>query len=146
MSKPGPLGRSLGSGGVGATGIGLAGVLLSGLLAGVHGAVSAACGLAVVVLFFVVSLYLVEVANRVSPSLTLPVGMTVFSTLLLWLAVLAFSTSLPDHLHKAAFSWTVIGSALGWVLAQAVAVWRWQMPYVDVDLPTSAGRSYAGES
>ena len=111
-------------------------MLLSGLLAGLHGAVSALCGVVVVLLFFVVSLYLVEVANRVSPSLTLPVGLTVYGTLVLWLGVLAFGTSLPDRLHHAAFAWTVIAATLGWILTQAAAVWRWRIPYVDVDLPT----------
>jgi hypothetical protein len=112
-------------------------VVVAAATAGVRGAISAGAGLVVVVLFFVVSMYLVEVANRVAPALTLPVGMTVYGILVAWLGLLAFGTSLPDRLHQAAFAWTVIAAALGWVVAQAVAVWRSRLSYVDVPLPTS---------
>jgi hypothetical protein len=132
----GPLGLSLSAGGLGAGSVGAVGILVSALAAGRHGALSASCGVTVVVLFFVVSLYLVEVANRVSPSLTLPVGLTVYSTLILWLGVVAFSSDLPDKLDPGAFSWSAIAATLGWVVVQAVAVWRQRIPYVDVELPT----------
>lgn len=130
------MGLTLGSGTFGAVGAGLTGVVVAAVVAGVRGGISAGAGLAVVILFFVVSMYLVEVANRVAPSLTLPVGMTVYGVLVAWLGLLAFGTSLPDRLHKAAFAWTVIAAALGWVVAQAVAVWRSRLHYVDVPLPT----------
>jgi ATP synthase protein I len=134
-----PIGLSLGSGTAGAFVVGVVGVAVSALVAGVHGAVSAVAGLVVVVLFFGVSLYLVEVADRVAPSLTLPVGVTVYSTLVLVLGVLALGTPLPDRLQPAAFAWTVVAATLGWVVVQAGAVWRSKAPYVDVELPRSAG-------
>lgn len=133
---PGPLGLSLGSGGVGAAVVGVGGLVVGALVAGLSGLLSALTGVVVVVLFFVVSLWLVEVANRVNPSLTLPVGMTVYGVLLVWLGLLAYGTSLPEHLHKGVFAWTVIAVTLGWLVAQAVTVWRTRMPYVLVDLPT----------
>jgi ATP synthase protein I len=108
---------------------------VSAAAAGGRAATSAALGLGVVLLFFVVSLYLVEVANRVAPSLTLPAGLTVYSTLMAWLGFLGFSTTVPERLDKGAFAWTVISAALGWVVVQAVAVWRRRVPYVDVHLP-----------
>jgi ATP synthase protein I len=132
----GPLGLSVGSGTVGAVGAGLGATVVSALVAGGQGALSALAGVVVVVLFFVASLWLVEVANRVNPSLTLPVGLTVYSVSLLWLGLLAYGTSLPDRLSQGAFAWTVIAATLGWLLAQAVAVWRLRVPYVAVDLPT----------
>lgn len=139
MSRPapGPLGLSLGSGSIGALGVGTAATAVSALVGGARGTVSAVAAVVVVLLFFVVSLWLVEVANRVNPSMTLPVGLTVYGTLVLWLGLLAFGTSLPDHLHQGAFAWTVISATLGWLVAQAVAIWRWRIPYVLVDLPTS---------
>ncbi|MDQ1672746.1 MAG: synthase protein [Frankiaceae bacterium] len=135
---PSPLGLSLGSGTAGALGVGVGGIAVSALAAGGHGALSAVAGLVVVLLFFGVSLYVVEVANRVSPSLTLPVGVTVYSTLVLWLGVLALGTSLPDRLQPDAFAWTVVAATLGWLVAQATAVWRSKAPYVDVELPRAA--------
>jgi ATP synthase protein I len=144
VTSRGPLGLSIGSGAAGAGAVGGAGVLLSALIAGGRGSVSAICGVAVVLLFFVVSLYLVEVANRVDPSLTLPVGLAVYGTLVGWLILLSVRTSLPDHLDRGAFAWTVIATTLGWLVAQAVGVWRRRAPYVDVELPTSAAVEPAG--
>lgn len=138
-SHPSPIGLSLGSGTTGALGVGVAAIVVSVVAAGRHGALSALAGLVVVVLFFVVSLYLVEVADRVSPSMTLPVGVTVYSSLVLVLGVLALGTPLPDKLQPDAFAWTVVAATLGWLVAQAVAVWRSKAPYVDVELPRATG-------
>jgi ATP synthase protein I len=137
MSSRGPLGLSLRSGGLGAGVVAAVAVAVSALVAGARGAVSAGCGAVLVLMFFVGSLYLVEVANRVAPAFTLPVGLTVYSTFLLWLGVLAFGTSLPDKLDRHSFAWTVISATLGWVLLQATAVWRKHISYVDVELPSS---------
>src|SRR3954470_13129093 len=132
-----PLGLSLSAGAVGAVGVGAVCTTVAGLSAGVHGLASALAGLGIVLLFFVVSLYLVEVADRVAPAMTLPVGMTVYGGLMSWLGLLAFGTSLPDRLHEASFAWTVIAATLGWLVIQATAVWRRRAPYVDVELPAS---------
>ena len=134
-AHPSPIGLSLGSGMAGALAIGIGGIAVSAVAADARGALSALSGLVVVVLFFGVSLYVVEVANRVSPSLTLPVGVTVYSTLVLCLGVLTLGTSLPDELQPDAFAWTVVAATLGWLTAQGTAVWRSKAPYVDVELP-----------
>lgn len=136
---PSPIGLSLSSGTAGALGVGVGGIAISAVAGGGRGALSALGGLVVVVLFFGVSLYLVEVANRVAPSLTLPVGVTVYSTLVLLLGVFALGTSLPDRLQPDAFAWTVVAATLGWLVAQGTAVWRSKAPYVDVDLPRPTG-------
>ncbi len=138
-SHPSPIRLSLRSGTTGALGVGVAATVVSAVAAGRHGVLSALAGLVVVVLFFVVSLYLVEVADRVSPSMTLPVGVTVYSSLVLVLGVLALGTPLPDKLQPDAFAWTVVAATLGWLVAQAVAVWRSKAPYVDVELPRPTG-------
>jgi ATP synthase protein I len=137
MTSRGPLGLSLSSGAAGAVGVGAVCVLVAGLTAGLRGLVSALAAEVVVLLFFVVSLYLVEVANRTAPAMTLPAGITVYSLLMSWLGLLAFGTSLPDRMHQSSFAWTVIAATLGWLLVQATAVWRRRTPYIEIDLPTS---------
>src|SRR4051812_30320398 len=119
-----PLGLSLSAGAVGAVGVGALCTTVAGLSAGVRGLMSALVGLGIVLLFFVVSLYLVEVADRVAPAMTLPMGMTVYGGLMAWLGLLAFGTTLPDRLHQTSFAWAVIPATLGWVVIQATAVWR----------------------
>jgi ATP synthase protein I len=136
-----PLRLSLRAGVLGAGGVGVLAVGLGALGGGARGAGSAAAGLLLVVLFFVVSLYLVEVANRVAAAFTLPAAMAIYGTLITWLGVLAFSTSLPDKLNKPAFAWTVIAGCLGWVVAQSTAVWRGRLSYVDVPLPTRSSEA-----
>lgn len=133
--RRGPLGLSLSSGAAGAGGVGLLSVLVAGLAAGWRGSASAGVGVVVVLLFFVLSLYLVEVANTAAPSLTLPAGIAVYSALVSWLGLLAFGTSLPERLHKPSFAWTVIAATLAWLLTQGTAVWRQRVLYVDVPLP-----------
>jgi ATP synthase protein I len=135
--RRGPLGLSLSSGALGAGGVGVVCTVVAAAVAGVQGFASALGGVVLVLLFFVGSLYVVEVANRSAPALTLPVGMTVYSVLMSWLGLLAFGTSLPDRMHQASFAWTVIAATLGWLVVQAAAVWRSRAPYVVVDLPTS---------
>ncbi len=145
-ARRGPLGLSLSSGVLGAVGVGLPCLIVAGAAAGWRGLASALAGLVVVLLFFGLSLYLVEVADRVAPAMTLPVGITVYGVLTLWLGILAFGTSLPDRIHRSAFAWTVIAATIGWVLVQAAAVWRQRMAYVDVPLPGDAPADTPGDT
>jgi len=84
-------------------------------------------------MFFIVTLAAVEAANSVGPALTMPVGLTVYGTLILVLGGLLFGTTLPEHLQLPSFSWTTVAATLGWLVAQSVAVWRAKLPYVVID-------------
>ncbi len=107
--------------------------LVCALAAGVPGLVSSLVGLALVAMFFIVTLAAVEAANSVGPALTMPVGLTVYGTLILVLGGLLFGTTLPEHLQLPSFSWTTVAATLGWLVAQSVAVWRAKLPYVVID-------------
>jgi ATP synthase protein I len=103
---------------------------LSGVFGGVRGLISSAVGLALVALFFLVSMVLVERANSVGPALTLPVALTVYGIKIVVLGVIVFGTDAVSHLNAPAFCWSVVGATMGWLFAHATAVWRTKMPYV----------------
>ncbi len=134
----------------GLTGVAIAApvaLALSGGFGGVRGLVSSAVGLALVAVFFLVSMVLVERANTVGPALTLPVALTVYGIKIVVLGVIVFGTDAVSHLHIAAFSWSVVGATIAWLVAHAVAVWRTKMPYVvisEADEPGKADETAAG--
>ena len=130
-----PLGLTLRAG---LTGVALAApvaISLSAGLAGVRGLVSSLVGLALVAVFFLVSMVLVERANTVGPALTLPVALTVYAIKIVVLGVIVFGTDAVSQLNAPAFCWSVVGATLGWLIAHAVAVWRTRMPYVVIPSP-----------
>jgi ATP synthase protein I len=110
-------------------------LVLSGVLAGVRGLISSAIGLALVALFFLVSMVLVERANTVGPALTLPVALTVYGIKIVVLGVIVFGTNAVSHLNAPAFCWSVVAATMSWLVAHAVAVWRTKMPYVVIAEP-----------
>lgn len=148
-----PLGLTLRAG---LTGVALSApvaLALSGAFAGVRGLISSAIGLALVALFFLVSMVLVERANTVGPALTLPVALTVYGIKVVVLGVIVFGTDAVSHLNAPAFCWSVVAATTSWLVAHAVAVWRTRMPYVVIPevLPDgrpsvrSAGRTAGGQ-
>lgn len=130
-----PLGLSLRSGLVGVALVAPVALVLCGTLAGIRGLVSCLAGLALVAAFFLLTLASVEAANSVQPALILPVGMTVYGTVVVVLGGVLFGTRLPDHLQLPSFVWTTVAATLGWLLVQSIAVWRTKMPYVVIAEP-----------
>lgn len=126
----GPLGLTLRAGLTGVAVTVPVALALSGAFGGLRGLVSSAVGLALVAFFFLVSMVLVERANTVGPALTLPVALTVYGIKIVVLGVIVFGTDAISHLNAPAFCWSVVGATMGWLIAQATAVWRTKMPYV----------------
>ncbi len=133
-----PLGLTLRAGLSGVAGTAPFALALSTGLAGVRGLLSSLIGLALVAVFFLVSMVLVERANTVGPALTLPVALTVYGIKVVVLGVIVFGTDAVSHLNAPAFCWSVVGATLGWLVAHAVAVWRTRMPYVVIPPPQDA--------
>jgi ATP synthase protein I len=125
-----PLGLTLRAGMTGVAISAPVALVLSGAFAGIRGLISSAIGLALVALFFLVSMVLVERANTVGPALTLPVALTVYGIKIVVLGIIVFGTNAVSHLNAPAFCWSVVGATMSWLVAHAVAVWRTKMPYV----------------
>jgi hypothetical protein len=125
-----PLGLTLRSGLRGVALVAPVALALSGGLGGVRGFLSSLVALIVVALFFLISMVMVEGANTIGPSLTLPVALTVYVTKIVVLGVIVFGTNAVSHLNAPAFSWTLVAATLAWLGSHAVGVWRTRMPYV----------------
>jgi ATP synthase protein I len=109
-------------------------VPISWVVGGWRAAAGAAAGLLVVAGFFAVSVVLVEAANRVHPSMTLPVALTEYSVKVIVLGAVAFAV--PDSWGNArpAFAFGLIIGTLAWLVSQALGVWRAPLRYVDMSL------------
>jgi ATP synthase protein I len=109
-------------------------VPISWLVAGWRAAAGGAVGLIVVAGFFAISVVLVEAANRVHPSMTLPVALTEYSIKVIVLGAVAFA--IPDSWGSArpAFAIGLIVGTLAWLGSQALGVWRAPLRYVDMSL------------
>jgi ATP synthase protein I len=109
-------------------------VPISWAVGGWRAAAGGAAGLLVVAGFFAISVVLVEAANRVHPSMTLPVALTEYSVKVIVLGAVAFAV--PDSWGSArpAFAIALIVGTLAWLASQALGVWRAPLRYVDMSL------------
>jgi zinc transporter ZupT len=92
------------------------GLALSALSAGL----SVALGFAIVIAFLGISAVAVLMADRVSPRLTLPVGLSTYA-LIVWIAgVLAFAFGDSGHRNGIAAGAGIVAGTLVWIVTQVV--------------------------
>jgi ATP synthase protein I len=115
-------------------------VPISWVVGGWRAAAGGAAGLLVVAGFFAISVVLVEAANRVHPSMTLPVALTEYSVKVIVLGAVAFA--IPDSWGHArpGFAIGLIIGTLAWLGSQALGVWRAPLRYVDMSLAAPDSR------
>lgn len=109
-------------------------VPISWAVSGWRAAAGAAAGLLVVAGFFAISVVLVEAANRVHPSMTLPVALTEYSIKVIVLGAVAFAIPHSWGSARPAFAIGLIVGTLAWLVSQALGVWRAPLRYVDMSL------------
>lgn len=109
-------------------------VPISWAVAGWRAAAGGAAGLVVVAGFFAISVVLVEAANRVHPSMTLPVALTEYSIKVIVLGAVAFAIPHSWGSARPAFAIGLIVGTLAWLGSQALGVWRAPLRYVDMSL------------
>ena len=109
------------------------GVGIGAVLWGGAGAAGMAAGVALVAASYTVSSLVIAWADSIDPRLTLPAGLmtyalkfTLFGLLLAVLARTGWRGLLPMGV-------AIMGTALGWTVAQAVWTWRARIPYVEID-------------
>jgi hypothetical protein len=109
------------------------GVGIGAVLWGGPGAAGMAAGVALVAASYTVSSLIIAWADSIDPRLTLPAGLmtyalkfTLFGLLLAVLARTGWRGLLPMGV-------AIMGTALGWTVAQAVWTWRARIPYVEID-------------
>jgi len=112
---------------------GVVAALVSLLLAGPKGLFGSLIGLAVVVVFFSISMVAVNYAAKVSPHAMMAAALLSYAVKLLGMFALIAVLKNVTIWNPKAFAWTVIGLTLVWILAEARATIKLRTPYVVPD-------------
>ncbi|MFE3453234.1 hypothetical protein ACFXJ8_30350 [Nonomuraea sp. NPDC059194] len=111
--------------------VGAVAVIVAFLVAGGKGALGAAVGLALVAVFFTISVVAVSYAARVSPQMMAIAAM--LSYLVKVLVILAMLRTFGDTTawNPKAFAWTVVVGTIVWTAGEVRAFMKTKMLYVD---------------
>ncbi|MBA0051590.1 hypothetical protein E0L36_12000 [Streptomyces sp. AJS327] len=104
---------------------------ISGVLAGGKGAVGAASGALVVILFMGMGLAVLQWVSRSHPQLFQAMGLLLYVTQLLLLFVVLAVFQDTTLFDTTAFGLALLAAAIVWVISQAVAHMKAKIMYVD---------------
>jgi ATP synthase protein I len=113
-------------------------IALSAALGGVKGLIGALLGVALVVVFFGISLVAVGRAARVSPQAMMITALATFLVKILALAVVVSQFSGTTAFNSRLFGFTAIVCIVAWSVGQAIVSSRMKMLYVEPDTQMSA--------
>jgi|ERR1022692_2308481 ATP synthase protein I len=108
-------------------------LVLSGILGGAKGLVGAALGVALVAVFFALSILAVQRAARVSPQAMMVAALTTFFVKIIVLLFLVARFGTTTAFNGRLFGLTAIVCILVWSGAQVMWSLRLKMPYVEPD-------------
>ena len=108
-------------------------LVLSGILGGAQGLVGAALGVALVAVFFALSILAVQRAARVSPQAMMVAALTTFFVKIIVLLFLVARFGTTTAFNGRLFGLTAIVCILVWSGAQVMWSLRLKMPYVEPD-------------
>jgi ATP synthase protein I len=108
-------------------------VALSAGLVGTKGLIGALIGVAVVVVFFGISIVVVGWAARISPPAMMIAALTSFLVKIVALAVVVSSLDGTTAFSTRALGFTAIACVLVWSAAQVIVAMRVRMLYVEPD-------------
>ena len=118
---------------------------VSGAVGGVKGLIGALLGVALVAIFYGISLVAVSRAARVSPQAMMITAIVTFLVKILVLAVLVTRLSGTTAFNSKLFGFTAIVCILAWSIGQAVVSARMKVLYVEPDTqPGTPSASAAG--
>jgi ATP synthase protein I len=121
---------------------GVVAAVVSGVLAGGKGTVGAAIGAAVVILFMGSGLAGLQYTAKSYPHLFQAMGMLLYTTQILLLAIVLIVFKNTTLFHTRAFAFSLLAAALVWIAAQVWTHMRAKILYVE---PQSSG-SAAGDT
>ena len=108
-------------------------LVLSGILGGAKGLVGAALGVALVAVFFALSILAVQRAARVSPQAMMVAALTTFFVKIIVLLFLVARFGTTTAFNGRLFGLTAIVCILVWSGAQVMWSLRLKVPYVEPD-------------
>ncbi|MFF3255180.1 hypothetical protein ACFYWP_30125 [Actinacidiphila glaucinigra] len=117
---------------------GVIAVAVSSVLAGGKGAIGAGFGAVVVIAFMGIGLTVLQRTARSYPTLFQAMGLMLYTVQLLLLAIVLAVFKNTTLFDTQVFAFTLLGTTLVWIAAQARAHMRTKMLYVE---PGSAGTS-----
>ncbi|MEU4094859.1 hypothetical protein [Streptomyces sp. NPDC026673] len=117
---------------------GVIAVAVAGVLAGGKGAIGAGFGAVVVIAFMGIGLTVLQRTARSYPSLFQAMGLMLYTVQLLLLAIVLAVFKNTSLFDTQVFAFTLLGTTLVWIAAQARAHMKTKMLYVE---PGSAGTS-----
>jgi ATP synthase protein I len=112
-------------------GAGLVVVAVAAILAGAAGALGAAIGLAVVVVFFTVGLVAVAYAGRVSPMMMMTAAVLSYLVKVVLLMALLKSFESATAFSPRAFGWGAIVCTVAWTAGEMLGFMKLRIFYVD---------------
>ncbi|MGW8379717.1 hypothetical protein [Streptomyces sp. ODS28] len=114
---------------------------VSGALAGGKGALGAVVGAVVVILFMGIGLYVLQRTAKSLPHLFQAMGLLLYTTQILLLAVFLIAFRTTTLFNPQVFAFTLLGSTLVWVAAQARAHMKAKIMYVQPETGGEAQKS-----
>lgn len=110
---------------------GLAAVVISALVAGGKGAIGAVVGVGVVIAFFSAGLLALQKSAKAFPQLFQAMGLLVYTTQLLILAIALALFRNTTLFNLRAFAFSLLGCTIIWVIAQVRGHMKAKILYVD---------------
>jgi ATP synthase protein I len=108
-------------------------VVLSAVLVGTKGLVGALIGVAIVIVFFGISIVVVGWAARISPPAMMIAALSSFLVKIIALAVVVSSLNGTTAFSTRSLGFTAIACVLVWSVAQVIVTMRVRMLYVEPD-------------
>ncbi|SCK11237.1 ATP synthase protein I [Streptomyces sp. WMMB 714] len=118
---------------------GVVAAVVSAVLTGSKGAIGAAAGATVVILFMGMGLVVLQRTAKSLPHLFQAMGLLLYTTQILLLALVLIFFRETTLFDTKAFAFSLLAAALVWVAAQARAHMKAKILYVEPDSSASAG-------
>ncbi|GGO49548.1 ATP synthase protein I [Streptomyces daqingensis] len=118
---------------------GVVAAVVSAVLTGSKGAIGAAAGTTVVILFMGMGLVVLQRTAKSLPHLFQAMGLLLYTTQILLLALVLIFFKGTTLFDTKAFAFSLLAAALVWVAAQARAHMKAKILYVEPDSSASAG-------
>ncbi|WP_019544984.1 hypothetical protein [Streptomyces sulphureus] len=125
---------------------GAAGAVVSGVLAGGKGAIGAAVGAFVVILFMGIGQIVLQRTAKSFPHLFQAMGLMLYTTQILLLAVVLAVFKNTTLFDTKAFAFTLLGATVVWVVCQAVSHSKAKILYVEPDSSETGKQVASGAS
>ncbi|MEV5440261.1 hypothetical protein AB0K80_30280 [Streptomyces sp. NPDC052682] len=138
--------RTLAQAAVPTAAVGVIAAVISGVVAGGKGAIGAAVGAVLAILFMGIGLYVLQWTAKTLPQLFQAMGLMLYVAQLLLLMIFLALFKGTSLFNPRAFAFTLIAATLVWMAAQARAHMKAKILYVEPDADKSEKPEKTGSS